>query len=128
MWRRLPPRACFLFWRLMPHRLTGPWTPFPLVMADVYDRTETEDAGKGNLRSEKAAGQLELVGDGAAIDLDLHQVRVLLGDPSEKLGVGMSDQSQLLHVVYFSPDIFERCAPAVLGDGDRPCEVWVQLF
>ena len=48
-----------------------------------------EDGADGDGLFEKAVGELDLVGDGAAVDLDLHQMGLLLGKTGlADLGVG----------------------------------------
>ena len=77
-----------------------------------------EDAGHLDGLLEETLAELDLVGDGATVDLDLHKVGLLLADGSlGDLGVGedTDDGAVLLHALELAGDVLATLLGVLLG-------------
>ncbi len=92
---------------------------FALGDADAVDHLVlVEDALDGDLLLELLAGIVDLVGDAASVQLDLHDVRLLLTTPEELL-LGVADEAHNLAVLL---DLVEILLDLFLADIVAPLE------
>ena len=88
---------------------------------DINDLVLSEDVVNGDVLLKEALGEVDLLGNGSSVDLDLDDVTLLGSQVLEEIWLGVSDKSDDLAVLLDSVDLgLERLGAVVLevlGEG-----------